>query len=67
MRRQDYIELVENQYFGNVSAGDIDAVCACFTADSTITILHGDNPDTGGTAAGKPTGYPPACSWDDRP
>lgn len=44
MRRQDYIQLVEDQYFGNVTAGNIDAVCACFTADATITILHGDNP-----------------------
>ena len=44
MDRSDYVNLVENRYFGSVTAAELDAVCACFTADAVITILHGDNP-----------------------
>ena len=44
MQHHDYIDLVENRYFGMVAAGDIAATSRCFTADAVITILHGDNP-----------------------
>lgn len=44
VQRQQYIDLVERRYFGNVSRGDLPAICACFTPDALITILHGDNP-----------------------
>lgn len=44
MDREGYIKIVAESYFGNVSAGDIDAVLACFTLDATVTIRHGDNP-----------------------
>jgi hypothetical protein len=42
MTRDDYVRLVENDYFGNVSRADIPAVVACFTDDATVTIYHGD-------------------------
>ena len=42
MTRDDYVALVEERYFGNVSREDIPAVVACFTADATVTIYHGD-------------------------
>lgn len=39
----DYVQLVEQDYFGNVSANRQDQVLACFTADAEIVIRHGDN------------------------
>lgn len=42
--RQYYIELIENDYFGNVSHEDIKAACSCFSDNSKVTIYHGDNP-----------------------
>ena len=36
---------VERSYFGNVSAGNIDAVIQCFEADATVIIRHGDKPE----------------------
>ncbi|MDX2224728.1 MAG: hypothetical protein SFV21_18385 [Rhodospirillaceae bacterium] len=42
--RAHYVKLVEQDYFGNVMADDLDAVVRCFTADAEITIFHGDNP-----------------------
>lgn len=43
-KRDDYIQLVEQTYFGNVAQANIDAVLDCFTEDCLITIRHGDNP-----------------------
>jgi hypothetical protein len=43
-KRNDYIYLVEQAYFGNVAHANIDAVLDCFADDSLITIRHGDNP-----------------------
>ena len=42
MTRDDYVDLVEECYFGNVSRADIPAVVACFSDDATVTIYHGD-------------------------
>ena len=42
MTRDDYVDLVERRYFGNVAQADIPAVVACFTGDATVTIYHGD-------------------------
>lgn len=42
MTRDDYVRLVEHDYFGNVARADIPAVVACFTDDATVTIYHGD-------------------------
>ena len=42
MTRDDYVDLVERRYFGNVTHGDIPAVVACFTGDALVTIYHGD-------------------------
>ena len=42
MTRDDYVDLVERRYFGNVSRADIAAVVACFTDDARVTIYHGD-------------------------
>ncbi len=43
-KRDDYIHLVEKDYFNNVVLGNIDAVVDCFTDDCLVTIRHGDNP-----------------------
>ena len=42
MTRDDYVDLVERRYFGNVTRADIPAVVACFTDDAAVTIYHGD-------------------------
>ena len=42
MTRDDYVDLVERRYFGNVTQADIPAVVACFTDDALVTIYHGD-------------------------
>lgn len=42
MTRDDYVDLVEGRYFGNVVQADIPAVVACFTDDASVTIYHGD-------------------------
>ncbi len=42
--RGDYVQLIEQTYFGNVVQANIDAVLDCFTDDCLITIRHGDNP-----------------------
>ena len=42
--REEYIKLVERDYFGSVVAGDMEKIMACFTEDATVTIRHGDNP-----------------------
>ena len=42
MTRDDYVDLVEERYFGNVSREDIAAALACFTDDARVTIYHGD-------------------------
>ena len=42
MTRDDYVELVERRYFGNVTRADIPAVVACFTDDAAVMIYHGD-------------------------
>jgi ketosteroid isomerase-like protein len=41
--RDDYVKLVEVEYFGGVVRQDKEAVLACFTADAHVTIYHGDN------------------------
>ena len=43
LSRQDYVRLVEEDYFGNVVAGNLDKVLNCFTEDVAVTIRHGDN------------------------
>ena len=42
MTRDDYVDLVERRYFGNVAQADIPAVVACFSGDARVTIYHGD-------------------------
>ncbi len=42
MSYDDYIDLVENRYFGNVCRGDFDAILDCFTEDCRVLIYHGD-------------------------
>ncbi len=44
MTREDYIRLVEEDYFGYVVRPDLAKILACFTDDATITIYHGDDP-----------------------
>lgn len=44
MQYLDYVQLVEDRYFGNVSRDRQDAVLACFADDAEIEIRHGDNP-----------------------
>ncbi len=44
MQYLDYVQLVEERYFGNVSRDEQGAVLACFTHDAEIQIRHGDNP-----------------------
>jgi hypothetical protein len=44
MQYLDYVQLVEEHYFGNVSLDRQDAVLACFTPDAEIVIRHGDHP-----------------------
>lgn len=44
MLYSDYVRLVEEQYFGNVSLNRQAEVLACFTPDAEILIRHGDNP-----------------------
>ncbi len=44
LKRDDYIKLVEEDYFGNVAQSNIDAILNCFTDDSSINIRHGDMP-----------------------
>jgi hypothetical protein len=44
MTRDDYIRLVEDDYFGHVLRPDLDRILACFTDDAVITIFHGDDP-----------------------
>ena len=42
MTRDDYMDLVERRYFGNVARADIPSTVACFTGDAQVTIYHGD-------------------------
>ena len=42
MGHEEYVKLVEEDYFGSVSRQDIPAVIACFTDDARVTIYHGD-------------------------
>ena len=42
LSRDDYVKLVETDYFGSVMKQDFAAVVACFTDDATVTIYHGD-------------------------
>ncbi len=44
LTRGAIIRLVETEYFGSVTRGDIPAVLACFTRDAEVKIYHGDNP-----------------------
>ena len=44
MQHADYVRLVEERYFGNVSLNRQAEVLACFTPDAEILIRHGDNP-----------------------
>ena len=39
------VRFVEQQYFGNVRDGNLDAVMACFKAGANVMIRHGDNPE----------------------
>lgn len=40
--RDDYVKLVEVEYFGNVTKNNIPAILECFTLDARVTIYHGD-------------------------
>ena len=42
LKRDGYIKLVEEDYFGNVARSNIDAILNFFTDDSSINIRHGD-------------------------
>ena len=42
--RAGVVSFVEESYFGNVSANNIDAVMECFHSDATVLIRHGDKP-----------------------
>lgn len=42
--RDDYVRLVEDDYFGNVASPDLGAVLACFTDDARATVYHGSDP-----------------------
>ncbi len=44
MQYADYVRLVEERYFGNVSLNRQAEVLACFTQDAEILIRHGDIP-----------------------
>ena len=46
MHRNDYIRLVEEDYFGHVVRPNVKRILACFTDDAVITIFHGDDPAT---------------------
>ena len=43
-KRDEYIYLIEQSYFENVTLEKIDQILDCFTDDCLITIRHGDNP-----------------------
>ncbi len=43
--RESCVRFVEQQYFGNVRDGKLDAVMACFAAGAKVIIRHGDNPE----------------------
>ena len=43
MDYKDYVDVVENRYFGNVARMQFPAVLDCFTEDATVLIYHGDN------------------------
>jgi hypothetical protein len=43
-KRENYIYLVEQAYFGNVAQANIDTILDCFKDDCLVTIRHGDNP-----------------------
>ncbi len=42
MDRDSCIAFIEHDYFGSVSAGDLDATMACFTEDARVVIRNGD-------------------------
>lgn len=44
MQYEQYADIVENRYFGNVKKADFSAVLNCFTDDARVLIYHGDNP-----------------------
>ena len=43
--RSACIDFIERRYFGNVAAGNIQAVLDCFARDAEVLIRHGDNPE----------------------
>lgn len=43
MEYNEYVDIVENRYFGNVAKMQFSAVLDCFTDDATVLIYHGDN------------------------
>lgn len=43
MEYNEYVDIVENRYFGNVAGMRFSAVLDCFTEDATVLIYHGDN------------------------
>jgi hypothetical protein len=45
MNRESRITFIEKAYFGSVRGGNLDAVMGCFTADASVIIRHGDNPE----------------------
>lgn len=42
--RQDYIKLIEQDYFANLVQENISAAIACFSDDARISVRHGDAP-----------------------
>ena len=44
MDRKSCIAFIEQDYFGNVGAGNLQATMNCFTPDANVEIRHGDKP-----------------------
>ncbi|NKB36715.1 MAG: hypothetical protein GKR93_06010 [Gammaproteobacteria bacterium] len=42
--KEDYITLIEKNYFASVSSANIEKILECFSDDCLVTIRHGDNP-----------------------
>ena len=44
MTRQDYVDVVEDVYFGGMARGDVSPILALFVPDATITTFYADHP-----------------------
>jgi ketosteroid isomerase-like protein len=43
LSRDEWIELIEERYFGSLTRGDIASALACFAPDAVVTVRHGDS------------------------